>query len=272
MPEKLLTAAALLVALAAPAWAAKDTITIGMVLEPPTLDPTSAAAAAIDEITYSNIFEGLTRFAPDGTILPGLAESWDVTEGGKVYDFHLRKGVTFQDGAGFDASDVVFTLDRARAPDSKNAQKGLFEGIETVEAVTPDHVRVTLKEPDGNFPFKMAWGDAVMLDPASADGNATRPVGTGPFTLDGWVQGDRITLKRFDGYWGEKPALKSATFRFIPDPTAAFAAMMSGDVDAFPLYPAPETLDQFKADPRFRVIAGTGRNDPGDEQRQPAAG
>lgn len=257
MLKNLLTTAAMLAALASPALAAKDTITIGMVLEPPTLDPTGGAAAAIDEITYSNIFEGLTKFGPDGSILPGLAESWDVTDGGKVYDFHLRKGVKFQDGADFDASDVVFTLDRARADDSKNAQKGLFEGIEKVEAVSPDLARVTLKAPDGAFPFKMAWGDAVMLDPATAEGDATKPVGTGPFQFENWVQGDRITLKRFDGYWGEKPALASATFRFIADPTAAFAAMMSGDVDAFSNFPAPETLEQFKADPRFKVIIGT---------------
>ena len=174
-----------------------------------------------------------------------------------MYVFHLHDGVSFHDGATFDASDVVFTLDRARAADSTNAQKVLFEGIETVEAVDPLTVRVTLTGPDGNFPFKMAWGDAVMLDPASAAGLATAPIGTGPFRLDQWVQGDRIVLSAFDGYWGDKPALRTATFRFIPDPTAAFAAMMAGDVDAFPNFPAPETLPQLQADPRFQVIVGT---------------
>jgi peptide/nickel transport system substrate-binding protein len=247
---------AVLFALALPA-AAQDAITLGMVLEPPNLDPTGGAAAATDEVVYANVFEGLTRFGPNGTVEPALAERWDIQEDGRVYVFHLHDGVIFHDGAAFDASDVVFTLDRARAADSTNAQKVLFEGIETVEAVDPLTVRVTLTAPDGNFPFKMAWGDAVMLDPASAAGLATQPVGTGPFRLDQWVQGDQIVLSAFDGYWGDKPALTTATFRFIPDPSAAFAAMMAGDVDAFPNFPAPEKLPQLQADPRFQVIVGT---------------
>ncbi|HRO13810.1 MAG TPA: ABC transporter substrate-binding protein [Paracoccus sp. (in: a-proteobacteria)] len=252
-----LAIAAVLACLAGPALAQQDSIRLGMVLEPPTLDPTGGAAAAIDEIVHANLFEGLTRFAPDGSIQPGLAESWEAKDGGRVHEFRLRTGVSFHDGAGFDAQDVVFSLDRARGEESTNAQKALFEDIESVEAVAPDLVRVTLKGPDGNFPWKMAWGDAVIVDPASAAGNATNPVGTGPFRFSEWTQGDHVTLTRFDGYWGEKPALASATFRFIADPTAAFAAMMAGDVDAFPNYPAPETLPQLQADPRFKVIVGT---------------
>lgn len=257
MLHRLLSTAAALALTASPALAASDTIRLGMVLEPPGLDPTANAAAAIDEIVYSNLFEGLTRFAPDGGIVPGLAESWEAKDGGTVYEFKLRSGVRFHDGAEFDASDVVFSLDRARGPESTNAQKELFADIAAVEAVTPDLVRVTLNGPDGNFPWKMAWGDAAIMDPASAADAATRPVGTGPFRFGEWTQGDHVTLTAFDGYWGEKPALKSAIFRFISDPTAAFAAMMAGDVDAFPIYPAPETLDQLKADPRFKVIIGT---------------
>lgn len=245
------------VALMAGAATAQDSLTLGMVLEPPNLDPTGGAAAAIDEVVYANVFQGLTRFGPDGSVQPGLAERWDVEQDGKVYVFHLHDGVTFHDGNSFDAEDVVFSLDRARAEDSTNAQKVLFQGIENVEALDPLTVRVTLSAPDGNFPFKMAWGDAVMVDPASADSLATAPIGTGPFRLEQWVQGDRVTLTAFDGYWGDAPALKSATFRFISDPTAAFAAMMSGDVQAFPNFPAPETLPQLEADPRFKVIVGT---------------
>lgn len=257
MLGKLKLTVAALAFLAGPALAAQEAVTLGMVLEPPNLDPTAGAAAAIDEVVYANVFEGLTRVGPDGSVLPGLAASWDVEEDGKVYVFHLHEGVTFHDGSAFDAYDVVFSLDRARADDSTNAQKVLFEGIETVEAADAKTVRVTLSAPDGGFPFKMAWGDAVIVAPETAAGNATNPVGTGPFRLGEWKQGDLIRLDAFDGYWGEKPALKTATFRFISDPTAAFAAMMAGDVDAFPNYPAPETLPQLEADPRFKVITGT---------------
>jgi peptide/nickel transport system substrate-binding protein len=257
MFHRLTATAAALALTAGAALAAQDTITIGMVLEPPNLDPTAGAAAAIDEVVYANIFEGLTRFGPDGAVRPALASSWDVEDGAKTYVFHLHEGVTFHDGTSFDAGDVKFSLDRARAEDSANAQKALFAGIESVEAVDPLTVKVTLKAPDGNFPFNMAWGDAVIVAPESAGTEATKPVGTGPFRFVEWVQGDHVTIERNPDYWGEPVALARATFRFISDPTAAFAAMMAGDVDAFPNYPAPETVSQLAADPRFRVIVGT---------------
>jgi len=239
------------------ALAAQDSLTIGMGLEPPNLDPTGGAAAAIDEVVYANIFEGLTRFGPDGAILPGLAEGWQVSKDGTVYTFSLHGGVTFHDGTTMDSEDVKFSLDRARAEDSTNAQKALFAGIENVEALDKTTVRVTLKAPDGNFPFKMAWGDAVIVAPESIENAATAPVGTGPFTFTRWVQGDRVEIARNPDYWGQAPALAKATFKFISDPNAAFAAMMAGDVDAFPNFPAPETLAQFEADPRFSVIVGS---------------
>jgi peptide/nickel transport system substrate-binding protein len=141
------------------ALAQQTDITIGMVLEPPNLDPTGGAAAAIDEVVYANIFEGLTRFAPDGSVIPGLAESWDISEDGLTYTFNLREGVTFHDGSAMTAEDVVFSLDRARAEDSTNAQKPLFAGIESVEAVDDTTVVVTLTAPDGAFPSR--WHGAT---------------------------------------------------------------------------------------------------------------
>lgn len=85
MLKTLLQAAAISALTSIPALAQQDHITLGMVLEPPNLDPTGGAAAAIDEIVYANIFEGLTRAAPDGSTVPALAESWDVEDGGKTY-------------------------------------------------------------------------------------------------------------------------------------------------------------------------------------------
>ncbi|RWR50891.1 ABC transporter substrate-binding protein [Sinirhodobacter ferrireducens] len=257
MPHRLTAALAALALSATAAIAAPDAVTLGMVLEPPNLDPTAGAAAAIDEVVYANLFEGLTRFGPDGAVLPALARSWEVSEDGTSYTFHLVTGATFHDGTGFDAEDVKFSLDRARAEDSANAQKALFAGIAAVEVIDPATVKVVLSAPDGAFPAKMAWGDAVIVAPESVATEATHPVGTGPFALADWVQGDHVTLTAYPGYWGAKPALAKATFRFIADPTAAFAAVMSGDVDAFPNFPAPETLVQFQADPRFKVMVGT---------------
>ncbi|WP_308915387.1 ABC transporter substrate-binding protein [Jannaschia sp. LMIT008] len=243
--------------LAGTAMAQGTDITIGMQLEPPNLDPTGGAAAAIDEVVYANLFEGLTRIGSDGAVQPALARDWTTSEDGTVWTFTLRDGVTFHDGTAMDASDVVFSLDRARAEDSINAQKALFAGIQSVEAVDPTTVRIVLDAPNGNLPFNLAWGDAVVVAPETADGNATNPVGTGPFAFGQWVQGDRVELVANPDYWGEAPALESATFKFISDPNAAFAALMAGDVDAFPNFPAPETLAAFEADPRFSVIVGS---------------
>ncbi len=105
------------------AQAARTDLVLGVVLEPPHLDPTAGAAAAIDEIVYANIFEGLTRIGQSGEVLPALAESWEISEDGKTYTFKLHTGVKFHDGSTFDAEDVKFSLDRARAENSTNAQK-----------------------------------------------------------------------------------------------------------------------------------------------------
>ena len=260
IPEHLLRCVIGLLALLAfmPAAAAeRDSITVGLQLEPPHLDPTSAAAGAIDQVLYTNVFEGLTRFAEDGSIVPGLAKSWTISPDGRTYTFTLHQGVRFHDGSAMDAADVKFSLDRARADDSTNAQKPLFAGIVDVEAVAPDTVAVTLAEANGQFLFNMAWGDAVIVSEESVAGIKTSPVGTGPFTMDRWQKGDRIILKRYPAYWGGKPALAEVTFRFISDPNAAHAALMAGDIDAFSNYPAPETLSAFEADPRFNVVSGS---------------
>ena len=251
-----LSLAALLLAGTA-ASAQQTDLTIALQLEPPHLDPTSAAAGAIDSVLYSNVFEGLTRFAEDGSVQPGLAERWEISGEGTLYTFHLRPGVTFHDGSAMDAEDVKFTLDRARADDSQNAQKALFAGISEVRVVDPQTVEVQLAAPDGGFLFNMAWGDAVIVAPESVEGIKQAPVGTGPFRFDAWVQGDRIELVRNPDYWGTAPALERATFRFISDPTAAFSAMMAQDIDAFAGFPAPENLPMFDADPRFQVLVGS---------------
>ncbi len=239
------------------AMAGKTHLNMGMVLEPPHLDPTAGAAAAIDEVVYANVFEGLTRINQNAEVLPALAESWNISSDGLTYTFNLRSGVRFHDGSTFDSSDVVFSLDRARSENSTNSQKALFAAIAGVNAQGSNTVVVTLNTPTGNFLFNMGWGDAVIVDSASANSNKSKPVGTGPFIFKRWVKGDRIELGQNKNYWGEKPALKSATFKIIPDPAAAVAALMAGDADAFANFPAPEMAAQFQSDSRFTVKVGS---------------
>jgi peptide/nickel transport system substrate-binding protein len=248
--------AAFLVALSTSGLAAKDTLTLGMVLEPPVLDPTAGAASAIREVVLDNVFEGLTRVGPKGEVEPGLAESWTVSPDGTVYTFALHSGVKFHDGTPFDCKVVQFSYGRAVAPDSVNAQKQLFAPIASVTCPDPLRAVVTLKRPSSAFLFDMGWGDAVMVAPNSAATNKTDPVGTGPFRFKRWVKGDRVELERNPDYWGQSAKLNAVTFRFISDPSAATAAMMAGDIDAFPNFPAPETLAQFQHDARFTVDVG----------------
>ena len=244
-------------ALLAGAAAAKDDITVGLQLEPPHLDPTSAAAGAIDSVLYANVFEGLTRFDSAGAVIPGLAKSWEISEDGLTYTFTLNDGVTFHDGTTMDAEDVKFSLDRIGAEDSANAQKALYAAISEVNVIDPATVEIKLSEPNGSMLFNLAWGDAVIVAPESIEDIKQTPIGTGAFKFDSWTQGDQITLSRNDNYWGTPAALTGATFKFISDPTAAFSAMMAEDIDAFFAFPAPENLPQFEADPRFQVLTGS---------------
>ncbi|ESX92601.1 ABC transporter substrate-binding protein [Mesorhizobium sp. LNJC403B00] len=253
---KTILAAAVLALAGSQAFAARTDLVIGITLEPPHLDPTAGAAAAIDEVLYANVFEGLTRIGPNGEVLPDLAESWAISDDGKVYTFKLRTGVKFHDGSDFDAGDVKFSLDRARADNSVNAQKALFAAIDTVEVVDPTTVKVTLKNPQGSFLYNLGWGDAVIVAPESADTNKEKPIGTGPFKFQSWAKGSSITLVKSDTYWGAPVFLDKAEFRIVPDAAAAVPALLSGDIQAFPFFD-PDSVAQVKDDPRFKVVIGS---------------
>lgn len=115
---------------------------------------------------------------------------------------------------------------------------------------------ITLKQPTANFVYGLSWGDAVIVSQATAANNKTNPVGTGPFKFARWNRGDRLELTRNDEYWGTKPSLAKAVFRFISDPQAQVAALRAGDIDVFTNLTAPEAIPQLKADPKLRVTLG----------------
>ena len=237
----------------------KDSVVLGMVLEPsPGLDPTVASAAAIGEVVHLNVLEGLTKINMDGKVAPLLAESWSTDPDGKVWTFKLRRNVKFHDGEAFDASDVKFSFERAKAPTSTNkAKKAVFDNISRIDAPDPYTVIVVLNNADGNFLFRMGENTAVILDPKSAATTATKPVGTGPYRFESWAKGSAITLVKNDASRdAAKVAMKKVTIRFINDSAAQVAALLAGDVDGFPRFQGIESLKQLQSDPRFSVVLG----------------
>ncbi len=236
----------------------KTQATIAMVLEPTGLDPTTAPAAAIGEIVHYNILEGLTKIREDGSVVPLLAESWTMDPDGKSYTFRLKKGVKYHDGETFDANDVKFSFERAKAEKSTNkAKKAVFDNISSVTVVDAHTVILTLNNADGNLLFRLGENTAVILDAKTAADTATKPVGSGPFTFGEWKKGTSVTLNKWDGFRDAKNVkLKKVTFRFINDPAARVAALLAGDIDGVPRLDAPQAAKQFKADKRFDVREG----------------
>ena len=236
---------------------ARDSVTIGMALEPtPGLDPTSGAVAAIGEVTHYNIFEGLTKINEDFSFTPLLADSWTFSPDLKTLTLSLRQGVKFQDGEPFSSKDVKFSFERYAANESINKDKPFFVSIQSIDATEPAKVILTFKEPSFSALFHLGLNTAVILDEKSAANEGTQPVGTGPYKLSKWNKGSSVTLEAWDGYRDAgKIAIKHATFKFISDAAAEAAAVLSGDIDDFPRI-AAASLDPFKADSRFQVMIG----------------
>ena len=173
----------------------KDAMVIGMTLEPPGLDPTAGAAAAIAEIVQYNILETLTKINADGSVSPLLAESWEISPDLRTYTFKLRRGVKFQNGEPFNAQAVKFSFDRAGGEKSTNKDKRTFANL-GVQAIDEYTVVVLNKEIDPDLLFVLGQATASIVEPKSADSNATKPVGTGPYKLDSWAEGSSVTLSK----------------------------------------------------------------------------
>lgn len=237
---------------------AKTSFVMGVSQEPTSLDPTSDATASIDGMLTQNVYESLTSVDEKGVVIPGLAESWTVSEDGLTYTFKLRAGVKFHDGTDFDAEDVIFSFKRAMAEDSVNPTKAIFAPIEAVTAIDPLTIEIKLKKKDAFLLFNLAQGDASIVAEETAATNNSSPVGTGPFQFANWTRGDRVTLEKNPNWYdAANVALEKVEFRFIADSAAAAAALMAEELDLYPTFPAPELRPQFENDPRFTVSIGS---------------
>jgi len=237
-------------------WAADSKIVVAVPDEPPSLDPTTNASAAIDQVLNQNVYEGLVRVTPTGEIEPALAESFEVAPDGKTYTFHLRRGVSFHNGDSFSASDVVATFERNADPATGHPHPEYYAYIEQIEVPDPYTVIFRMSETNAGFLSLLALGDSVILPKKTPENLAHHPVGTGPFQFGKWVVGDHLRLERYPDYYHEGvPLLEAVTFRFISDFASALAALLAGDVDMIAKVPAEIALS-VEGDQRFQTIAG----------------
>ncbi|GEB43557.1 ABC transporter substrate-binding protein [Gluconobacter sphaericus NBRC 12467] len=235
----------------------RDTLSIGLAIEPPGLDPTRGSSEAIGMVTYGNIYEGLMRLDEQGALKPLLAQEWHISPDGLIYDFTLHDGVHFHDSTLLTCDSVKFSLLRAGTTDSTNPHRTVFSQIANISCPDSLHVSIRLQHPYGSFLYQLAWNDAAILSPTSVTQNISHPIGTGPFVFGEWRRGDHLTLTRNPDYWGARPTLQSVTFRFMPDPLSASNALLAGELDAYPSFPSREILSRFAGNTQLQVVRGS---------------
>ncbi|MBE6831572.1 MAG: ABC transporter substrate-binding protein [Ruminococcaceae bacterium] len=218
---------------------AQDTLIYAQGADPRGLDPALVDDGESAKIMV-NIYEGLLKYDKDSTkVLPSLAESWDVSDDGLTYTFHLKKGVKFQDGTDFNAEAVKFNIDRQLAPnvtEDMGYAGFVFGSVKDVEAVDENTVKINMKAACTPFlnNLAMCLGAPMVSPKALKDNNNNvneHPVGTGPYKFVSWTKGQNVVLTRNDEYWGTKALTKNVIFKFIKDNSARVVALSNGEAD-----------------------------------------
>jgi peptide/nickel transport system substrate-binding protein len=235
---------------------APDSLSVGFSAEPQNFDFTRTDGAAIPQALLYNVYEGLVKVDSTGKIVPLLAKSWTASADRRTYDFQLRPGVKFSNGAPFTAADVKFSLDRVKT-DWTISIKAEMDVVDHVDVVSPTDARVVLKTPSNNWLFDMTTRVGAMFSPTGVADLANTPVGTGPYVVASRRRGDSITLRENAAYWGRKPAYSTVYLKYIADPTALNNALLSNGIDVISTITAPDSIPQFQNDNRFDVIQGT---------------
>ena len=221
------------------AWAAKDVV-VAVGSNFTTLDPYDANDT-LSQAVAKSFYQGLFGLDKDMKVQNVLAESYQVSKDGLVYTLKLRQGVKFQDGTDFNADAVKVNLDRASNPDNHLKRYNLYKNIASTEAVDPQTVKITLKQPFSAFINILAHPATAMISPAALKKYGKdigfHPVGTGPYELQTWNQTDFVKVKKFAGYWQQGlPKLDSITWRPVVDNNTRAAMLQTGEAQfAFPI-------------------------------------
>ena len=212
-----------------------------------------------------SIYDQLIRVAPDGiSLVPGLAESWDVSDDGLTYTFHLRPNVLFSDGTPMTSADVLYSWVRAANDPGKywtftltalkRDAEGQVEGITTPDDTT---VIVELAQPWAPFLSDVAMFNMSVISEAFAAGNEDRLVdecmGTGPFALGEWRKGEFLSLVKNTNYWEEGlPFLDEVTVQLVPDDNARILQLQGGELDGMMDVPSSR-VPELQLDPNLKV-------------------
>jgi peptide/nickel transport system substrate-binding protein len=227
---------------------------VGVAADVTSMDPHFLNIQPNNNIGWQ-VFDALTHVDADARLTPGLAASWRAVNP-TTWEFKLRHGVRFHDGAELTAADVAFSIERTRSV--ANGQFGAFtQRIVAVEIPDPHTVRLKTAAPyamvpyDLNSVFIVSKKAAAGARPEDFDsGKAT--VGTGPFRFVRFSRGDRVELARNEGYWGGAPVWDKVVFRIIPTDPARIAGLLSGDLDLIEQIPTPD-LDRIRRDALLRT-------------------
>lgn len=200
------------------------------------IDTLDAATYNGPHVLYKMIYEGFVEDGGNGTILPQLATSWDISEDGKTYTFHLREGVKFSDGTDFNADAVIFNLNRWMNND-RHASLTCYKA-ESYEALDEYTVRIVFAESTYSILTELTYprpnrflAPSCVEDNGEVMGNFKWPVGTGQWMVEEYIPDEQVTLVPNPYYWGEKPALERIIFKVIPSGEARIMALESGEVD-----------------------------------------
>jgi peptide/nickel transport system substrate-binding protein len=211
----------------------KDTFSMTIGEEPPSLDIVRTASSASMRVLMYNVLETIVELDPEtGEVVPGLAESWEVSDDQLTYTFNLREGATFSDGSPVLASDVVFSLEAKRSEEAIGARSNEMAPVDTITAIDDRTVEVVLSNPSIRWLLLMGRIGGVIFQESTYADIQLNPIGSGPFMIDEWVSGDRITLVPNPHWDGEGPYLSRVDLLFIDDLTASINALLSGQIDA----------------------------------------
>ena len=221
-----------------------QSLVVGLVAEPASLDFTTTDGAAIPQALLGNVYNGLVKQDESGKIVPDLAKSWTVSPDRKTYTFELVDNAKFTNGAGFTAADAVFSINRVKTGWTTSL-KSAMDVVQEAKAVSPTQLQVTLTKPSNGWLFRMTTRVGAMFSQTGIDKLASEPVGTGPYKFGSWKRGDSIVLQRNDAYWGTKPFFNQVTLKYFKDPTALNNALLTGTINVVGTVQAPEALTQF---------------------------